>query len=1826
MSRNYAAITSPTKGVIARRQQQQQQQQQQQRGEGSPAVAELTVSCAMTEMRHYQSQSKRPAQDAQTYLQHRVEEIVSQIKSASSAHHFLRHVVEIDELLRCDAPMGFTPSMVLAGIPDILFMLSKAVMQGYLLQPIGEETRTAQALTPVRRSPVAITSSKVNTTITPSRGERGTKPTHLPMASKINRVRSTKGGVIAATGGSSNNSSVGDMTASADVLSFLPLPVRLPASPPNASGDSAISAPAATAAKKSVNGNRPHVKSVKQIQDYTSVKGYAGEKTAIATRKRKGGNTTSAVISDIVMVATPKQVKSPPSTVRKFEEGNLLQETTVLRDIPAALQALLYHCALPLVCLTPEDHRQRSAAVRILATAMASMLHVTPEIMSHEWHSSSLKESNSEDDGGEEKNREEKNISLSQAKNVSFRVRHAALVSLHTLMTHIAKEELTELNQHFALRDRKRYNESITEGIPDPSSTNNVVDDAIVDLQLRKPEAQQDRFSPGEKADEVSLLTVSHQSDSEYSADRVFRLTGLRSKALKRAPHLQRNKNITGPLSVYNDAVAVDVLSPLVERWNNILQHDVLPNALLDSGRNLFRHPATIEAPSFHEKKKGNDEDANMSMVILTTGNSNINSNISKKKGLSLMESLYGSTVINTRARMSEEDAEEIYLLLRVCLHLSTYKHHARFLVEMRDGNGVMSVGLAVLLCLTIARSTEGDRCLPLCVECLWNLLEVVPQETVHSILQHVTNKDDRWESTTTITHKEGIGKILGSLSSLSATESLLQGFVQILLAGHRVRQRELRNDMVVLLIMILNNSTVVIREQEKTLIESSDVELPSTLPRSTVNAINSIAITVFDLVCGPELRMIGTTAKMTRRPVEEFVRYHTVISPTTRVENMQFKLLGWRLLEAFHSWQAAYFALKNIPRRRKQELQASISAATVTSEHNSTGTTTVEDNDNNDDCLFFDVCRCGFIDVLLLYIDTTCDDELVVSWTREELLTLQEEAWRLLLSLMESAASLQSSASTAKQSFDEVSPRRRASFTTIATPHNSINNRPNTHMEELIPVSLSNADSIFVAADGIGCAVRYIKQATTADAESMISLAVRVLSVISRTPAHLSKILASEAVTSASLSNHGEPNPLLLTVAIHIVKSHLRRSLHRETTRSKEENTTRTTTTRTKEEEEECKQVKMGMRSRKEILQRTNTSSNQSSSSCQMQEDRKAVEGKQLYEVSIKSSYITDKEKRGYTQLKNENIEKYSLTASSLDVILHCLSLMCNIAEGNISAVTTIQQAFLSMGGVSLLLLLLQIALSQLVLYFVSSVSQVNEWGSELLCAALQCVRVFILGNEAAEEEFVQEDGIHVFLSVVEFFAKFSQSENDTKQQNKQYNIEEDSNLTLLLSILSDLLRESVQAREAFLQWNCFESQKMRDLDDDGLLNATQLLLRLWQEGPLTVPSWTEMCTTRGETQHSHYDVYNLQQVKEVIGHVQNETSNVLFGNKETSVDKTVETSVINGKDNVSKAEEVPILRADWWGLQLLGLHGRETIIKELQNRFSELQKSELTTEGTVSLDLLKQGAQKRLAETMCHVLGLHIKIYACLAAVGFERLADVKSTALERVKLLHVAALPSVCRDEVWGAIAEAVDLRNRAWIVPTTASNLDSTNTDGNKNENHNNNNNNNNNGGLKRWVVTPILPDADQLIKVLLDVDSRAHELQYLVRVCTDMHVAQEDEDTRRFLLSRLRQGTDDDNVAALLHEARTANDRKTFGGGIARSVLEHVMDRIPREPERSSRSLSYLPTNNTKMSGCAFSPQMTMLQKKRKRDAMIRNSIRQYDNKIAQEGMFKSNTM
>ncbi|PBJ72525.1 hypothetical protein BCY84_15376 [Trypanosoma cruzi cruzi] len=1712
--------------------------------------AELTVSCAISEVLNSGVQSSRPTLDAHLYLRRRVSEIVHQIRGASSAHHFYRHVVEIDELLRCDAPMGFTPSMVLAGVPDILYLLSDAVKKGYLPYPMESSTSTVQALAPVRRGPVATETIRRGLNAVPPATTMGAAASSftLPMEEieERKKPRSCIASKSAARARGKNDTGGGEMAAD-DLLPFLPPLLHRSTSPkpmaalPGSTEDEVAFSPGTDGRR------RPTVRLQSQQSKVRPCDKVARSRKRIGTRM---STTSSAVVgatqSLTCLSLLPEKQQQQEQTERSDHElshGSLAPHIPILRDIPSALQALLYHCALPLVCLTPEDQRQRATAVHTLASAMASMLRVKLEPVNANlavYPTVTAEVNKSVNEVDHNKGSEQKmNASKMNFQEISLGIRRAALSSLNALMTHLDAEELTCVNQHFASRDKKRYE---------------TTDAARLLHATSGGKRYQVGITKGQAFENTSIPKNSQATGSGSSMDQIIRSVDSYVKPPRESSGKGRVQR-TEPMSVYNGAVALDVFLPLLERWTIILRDDVPENALLDSSRLLYHHPALVQAGGM-EKREEEEEKNNMVVALTTTFDDGISPLLQRNSE--------GFFVFVSKTRMADVDAEEIYLLLRVCFHLSTYKQHALYLIAPDKSSNATCTSLAVLLCLTMARCAEGDKCLSLCVEFLWNLLEVVPEETVSAILQHGIQSEasKRYEK----------GR---PLSSLSACESLLYCFIQILLTGYRIRQRELRNDMVLFFTMILKTDTAVLIKKKETLQKSAGAAAYTPLPRSTIYAINVFATTIFDIVCGPELGVSGKTAQMTQRPAETFLRYHTALSPTTRVENLQFKLLGWRMLETFHEWQKARLIL--------EYLCCGNACATrdVVVDDNANGHDGVGEQGNADDTLVFDVCRHGFINVLLLYVDLMCSEEAVVTWTREELLTLQKEAWFVLLGLMESAVF-----SSFSFSHDD---KERSNMSLLALPASAVNSMREEEVVAKLP--LVKADTQFIEAGGIQCALHYIRDVTTRDAEEMMCLAVGVLSVLSRHPEHRSKMLAATTVTSPSTSSPTESDSLLLLVILHVIEKTFQRGSPVEVLPSALALTKADTNSKRLTHSSNTHHLG-GIGS---------TRSGAGNGHSLMRRKGKSEHSQHRVETAMKPSFTMAESK--IISESNGN-GKHCCTAFETDVVTQCLSLLSNVVVGKKSEISMTQQAFLSLGGVPLLLSLVR---NLLAAFCSNSFFSSNGSGgrNELLLAVLGCFRAFILGNEVAQRQFVHEDGVHVLLSLIAAFVGWWQ-ENSMKSHDASA-ADDISLLAPTLTILADLLHESNEAQEEFLRWSTYKMQSPKDMEDNGCTNATQLLLRLWEEeeeenlAQITMDTLPKGLVNWGDNIEDN-DPFNMgDSEKGVVTDVPEEKKKRLSNDRAGPVAGRRDLLAKEVDESYGDCNEpvvLPILHSDRWGLGLIGIHDRNSVKTELQNRHKELEDVDLEeVHSGTSPNAITQRARRRLAASLHSVLGMHAKVYACLAAVGFARLIHVKTSAVERVKLLHAAALPSLCEDEVWGAIAELVDLHNDAVVLPLQKDGNDQ--GDGETET-----------PPRRDFLVNPIIPDSYQLVKVLLDVEARATELKHLSKVCIHTHIAQWDEATQRFLLSRLRQGTESVNLTTLVQQARTRDNPSSFGR--TGSILDHVMSRVGQHETRHVEPLaasSSLPMGSVTGSGKFSTSRLTLLEKRRKRDSMIRNSFR-----------------
>lgn len=167
-----------------------------------------------------------------------------------------------------------------------------------------------------------------------------------------------------------------------------------------------------------------------------------------------------------------------------------------------------------------------------------------------------------------------------------------------------------------------------------------------------------------------------------------------------------------------------------------------------------------------------------------------------------------------------EANAAEMVHLLKACLELS---HYTSLCGSLTDG------GAALLTCRTMQICQPGDRRLALAIELLWNLLEL-----------HTPAAE--------------------ACANPTAIQALYEIFVAILQSGHKKKDRELRNDIMILVSMV--------------------AKCPESLP-----LLVPFAELLLDLSCGAERE----TSNVHINP-----KFHH----TTNHEELQMKVLAWNALE----------------------------------------------------------------------------------------------------------------------------------------------------------------------------------------------------------------------------------------------------------------------------------------------------------------------------------------------------------------------------------------------------------------------------------------------------------------------------------------------------------------------------------------------------------------------------------------------------------------------------------------------------------------------------------------------------------------------------------------------------------------------------------------------------------------------------------------------------------------------------------------------------------------------------------------------------------------
>lgn len=85
--------------------------------------------------------ANEPLEVVSEYLQQIVQDVFDQITAPISAAHYSRHVLLINEMLYREAVFGFTPSMILGGVAEIIWIMAERLMEGKLLvSPFHDDT------------------------------------------------------------------------------------------------------------------------------------------------------------------------------------------------------------------------------------------------------------------------------------------------------------------------------------------------------------------------------------------------------------------------------------------------------------------------------------------------------------------------------------------------------------------------------------------------------------------------------------------------------------------------------------------------------------------------------------------------------------------------------------------------------------------------------------------------------------------------------------------------------------------------------------------------------------------------------------------------------------------------------------------------------------------------------------------------------------------------------------------------------------------------------------------------------------------------------------------------------------------------------------------------------------------------------------------------------------------------------------------------------------------------------------------------------------------------------------------------------------------------------------------------------------------------------------------------------------------------------------------------------------------------------------------------------------------------------------------------------
>jgi hypothetical protein len=408
----------------------------------------------------------------------------------------------------------------------------------------------------------------------------------------------------------------------------------------------------------------------------------------------------------------------------------------------------------------------------------------------------------------------------------------------------------------------------------------------------------------------------------------------------------------------------------------------------------------------------------------------------------------------------------------------------------------------------------------------------------------------------------------------------------------------------------------------------------------------------------------------------------------------------------------------------------------------------------------------------------------------------------------------------------------------------------------------------------------------------------------------------------------------------------------------------------------------------------------------------------------------------------------------------------------------------------------------------------------SDLFLLLLDVFRAIVLGSEGNEVQFVRSGGVHGLLDLIEALALAHGlmersahharilavdtnvdvfSETEPTATRTQYSIaageqkEKKGVLLYAMTLLSDLLDNCPSALDEFVTWHSchlFISPLTPEVQEcwsaSKGVEAVQLLLCLWAAG---LPARNSNNTSSMECTSTNVGLELLRL------HLRSVLRTAL---KEEYVCRLLH-----------RRAKMGVLEADAIRGYYRYVHSEGTAAAAS----GEKEGQEVTDAAVLAYTerLLRRHRKRNAIPFEQHIallvddtLGLCLKVYGCLAAVGFESLhaAETESAALpslhvdlsslERSLLVQIAALPALCVDEVSTAMAEVAMVTNGETQEEAEAA---------------------------AAW--RPTTPDRKALHTAAVEAAVRASELEQIVEVGAQVQQARGAQLYHRFLVTQLR---------------------------------------------------------------------------------------------------------